>query len=229
MRHFHSGRLRRLGMYKGYYRRPLPRGQRVVMSLLILTLAAFFALSIVLIQLRPIILKLGTAKANAAVLTAVSDVIENEINKGTFDYSKLITLEKDATGNIAALETNMALVNTLRARLSKEIVESVKTEMVNDMRIPIGNAIGGIVFSGRGPSFVVKILSVQNVRTQFINDFSEAGVNQTRHTIMLEIAVDITVFVPGTKSAPLTVSTQVEVCETIIVGRVPNVYANIGD
>jgi sporulation protein YunB len=229
MRRIRYSRLRRISMYRGYNRRPLPRGQRVVMSLLILILIMFAALSIVLIQLRPIILKLGTAKANAAVLLAVNNVIDAEINNGTFDYSKLIKMDKDASGNVAALETNMALVNSLKARLTKEILNSVEIEMVNDMRIPIGNAIGGILFSGRGPSFIVKILSVQSVHTAFLNDFSDAGVNQTRHKIMLEISVDITVFVPGTKTIPTTVTTQVEVCETVIVGKVPNVYADFGD
>ena len=228
MRRLRYSQLRRFSMYRGYYHRPLPRRQHLVISLMILILAMFMALAIVLIQLRPVILKMGTARANAAVLTAVNDVIEREITQGTFDYSKMIILEKDASGNIAALETNMPLVNTLQSRLSKEIVNSVKTEMVSDMRIPIGNAIGGIIFSGRGPSFVVKILSVQNVHTKFTNDFSDAGVNQTRHKIMLEISVDIDVFVPGTKTTTTTVTTQVEVCETIIVGKVPNVYANIG-
>ena len=229
MRRLRTGRLRRLSMYRGYNGRTLPRGQRVVLSLMILVLAVLTALSIFLLQLRPVVLKLGTAKASTAVLATVNDVVDREINQGTFDYSKLITLEKDASGNISALETNMALVNSLQARLAKEIISSVKTEMVSEMRIPIGNAVGGILFSGRGPTFVVKILSVQNVRTSFSNDFSEAGVNQTRHRIVLDITVDIAVFVPGTKSAPVTVDTQVVVCETIIVGRVPNIYADMGD
>jgi sporulation protein YunB len=174
------------------------------------------------------ITKLGTAKASNAVLLTINSVVENEITKGTFDYGKLVKMEKDDAGNITALETNMALVNTLQSRLAKEVLTRVESEMVNEMRIPIGNAVGGVIFSGRGPSFEVKILSVQNVRTKFENDFSDAGVNQTRHKVMLDISVDIDVFIPGTKTTPTTVTSQVEVCETVIVGKVPNVYANIG-
>jgi sporulation protein YunB len=215
-------------MYTHYYHRPLPRSQRIVVFLIIVMLLLFSALSIILIQLRPMITKLGTAKATNAVLGAINGVVDDEINRGTIDYSRMITLEKDEAGNISALETNMALVNTLQTRLAKEVLAKVQSEMVNDMRIPIGNAVGGILFSGRGPSFVVKIVSVQNVRTKFSNDFSDAGVNQTRHKIMLDISVDIDIFVPGTKTTPTTVTTEVEVCETVIVGKVPNVYANIG-
>jgi sporulation protein YunB len=215
-------------MYMSFYHQPLPRAQRIVIFFVIIILMLFVALAIVLIQLRPMIEKIGMAKASNAVLLAVNSVVEKEITNGTFDYSQLVKMEKDEAGNITALETNMALINTLQSRLSKEVLASVQTEMLNEMRIPIGNAVGGLIFSGRGPSFVVKILSVQNVHTKFENDFSDAGVNQTRHQIMLDISVDIDVFVPGSKSTPTTVTTQVVVCETIIVGKVPNIYANIG-
>jgi sporulation protein YunB len=223
------GRLRRRNIYMSHYRRPMPRAQRLLIFIMIVILVLVSAFSFILMQLRPIIAKLAQAKVNDAVLYTINGVIDAEISKGTFDYTKLITLEKDESGNISALETNMALVNSLQARMSKSILESVKNQMVSEMRIPIGNAIGGIIFSGRGPAFVVKIMSVQNVRTKFESAFSEAGVNQTRHKIMLDVSVDIDVFVPGTKTSTTTVTTQIEVCETVIIGRVPNVYADIGD
>jgi sporulation protein YunB len=222
-------RRRRKRLYMNYYHRPLPRPQRVLLFMIICILVLTAAFSFTLIQLRPIVAKLALAKASNTVLDTINAVVDAEIGKGTFDYSKLITMDKDTSGSIAALETNMALVNLLQTRLSREILAGVKAQMVTEMRIPIGNAIGGIIFSGRGPAFIVKILSVQNVRTSFVNDFSDAGINQTRHKIMLEVSVDIEVFSPGIKQEPLTVKTDVEVCETVIIGKVPNVNVDIGD
>ncbi|MDR3278574.1 MAG: sporulation protein YunB, partial [Oscillospiraceae bacterium] len=74
------------------------------------------------------------------------------------------------------------------------------------------------------PNIPVRIQSVTDVSSRFTNEFSAEGINQTRHKIMLEIAVDIDILVPGghTKAA---VTTQVAIAETIIVGAVPNVYA----
>jgi sporulation protein YunB len=101
--------------------------------------------------------------------------------------------------------------------------------MVTDIKIPIGNAVGGVIFTGRGPSFTVKILSVASVQTRFTNSFENAGINQTRHKIMLEVSAVINLYVPGTRETTTTVTTLVEVAETVIVGQVPNVYADMGD
>jgi len=222
-------RMRRRKIHFSTYHnyKPLPRAHRIVIFLTIDILVAAAVLSVILVQLRPIMLKLATAKVSEAVLYNINSVIDEEISKGTFDYTKLVTLEKDQSGNITALTTNMALINLLQARLSKNVLASVQNESVTDLKIPIGNAIGGVLFSGRGPTFIVKILSVANVHTKFTNDFSSAGINQTRHKIMLQISVELDVYVPGTKAAPTTVQTEVEVCETVIVGKVPNMYADI--
>lgn len=207
---------------------PMPRGQRLVLFIIIDILVFFTAFSIILAQLKPIMVKLATARVSEAVLYSINSLIDDEISNGTFDYSKLVTLEKDNDGNITALVTNMALVNMLQARIAKNLLSTIRCDTVTDLKIPIGNAVGGVIFSGRGPSFTVKVLSVANINTKFTNDFSSAGINQTRHKIMLDISVDLDIFVTGTKSVHHTVTDEVAVCETVIVGKVPNVYADLG-
>lgn len=220
---------RRKAVHFSAYHMPMPRGQRFVLFIIIDILVFFMAFSIILAQLKPIMVKLATARVSEAVLYSINSLIDDEISKGTFDYSKLVTLEKDNDGNITALVTNMALVNLLQARLSKNLLSTIRSDTVTDLKIPIGNAVGGVIFSGRGPSFTAKVLSVASISTKFTNDFTSAGINQTRHKIMLEISVDLDIFVTGTKSVPHTVTDEVAVCETVIVGKVPNVYADIGD
>lgn len=211
-----------------YYFKPMPRWQRIVIYFFVSALMIFAAVSIVLYQLRPIMVKLAVSEVNEVVMKDINDVISEEISSGSIVYSNLIKLEKDINGNITALETNMPMINLLQAQISKGVVSRIENAIISDLEIPIGNAIGGELFSGRGPSFIVKILSVTSVHTSFSNSFSEAGINQTRHKIMLDISVDVDVFVPGTKRTTTVITTQVEVAETIIVGKVPNVYADIG-
>ena len=122
----------------------------------------------------------------------------------------------------------MAAVNRFQTRISQGIVEELDNSVISELRIPIGSAIGGELFSGRGPKVTVKILSVTYIRTKLENTFVDAGINQTRHKIMLDVSVDVEVFVPGYRDVIETVETRVEVAETIIVGRVPNVYTEFG-
>jgi sporulation protein YunB len=211
------------------YRRPLPRVQRIIMFLTICFLVIAAVVSIVLIQLRPLMYKMAKTAVTDVVGIEINDVITMETLGGSFDYSKLVTLVKDNDGNIAALTMNTALVNTLQTRISKNVFKNVNNEVVSDLKIPIGNAIGGVLFSGRGPNFTVKILSVVDVDTKFTSSFEAVGINQTRHKIYLDIWADIDIVIPGYGNKTITITTQVAVADTVITGQVPNVYADIGN
>ena len=62
-------------------------------------------------------------------------------------------------------------------------------------------------------------------RADFRNDICSAGINQTRHQIILEVRVDIDVLVPWDTLSTQVVS-EVLVAETVIVGSVPKLYLN---
>ncbi|NLA86776.1 MAG: sporulation protein YunB, partial [Clostridiales bacterium] len=190
-----------------------------------LLLALLAAVSIILIQLRPLMFNLAKTVVTDILLIEVNNVVEQEILEGSFDYTQLVTLEKDYDGNISALLMNTAMINTLQTKISNGVYEKVADQLVTDLEIPIGNAIGGIVFSGRGPIFKVKTLSIADVDTAFANSYSSVGLNNTRHTIYLDIKVEVNIMIPGYAADPVTVTTTVAVCETIIAGKVPNLYA----
>lgn len=222
-------RLRRKKMHINTYARPLPRAQRIVIFIAFYILLLFAAVSIVLIQLRPLMIKLAKTMVTDVLMIEVNNVIEQEILKGSFDYTQLVTLEKDTEGNITALVTNTAMINTISTKISNGVYDKVDDHVITDLEIPIGNAIGGVLFSGHGPKFKIKILSVADVDTKFSNSFESVGINQTRHKIYLDITVYVDIMIPNYATDTVVVSDQVAVCETIIVGKVPNVYADIGE
>jgi len=176
---------------------------------------------------RPVIAVLARSEAREFIIRSVNDAISSEIESGNLEYSRLVTLETDHGGNITALVTNAAMINVLQTRISNNVVDNVENVVDANMAIPIGNAIGGMIFAGRGPRVPVRIQSVTNVETRFTNEFSSAGINQTRHVIMLEIFVEIYIIIPGDRQRA-SVTTEVAIAETVIVGTVPNVYADIG-
>ena len=209
-------------------RPPLRRGQRVFIKLLFILFVFLTALSITLIRARPIIIEVAKAEAHDSVLEIMNDAISGEVNSGEMDYNKLVALQKDNKGNITALVTNMALINTLQAKISNTVIDNVAGLFDTRLSVPVGNIFGGILFSGRGPGIPVKIQSITQVTSEFSNSFTDAGVNQTRHKIMLTVSAQIGLLVPGC-SATEEVSTQVAVAETVIVGAVPNIFANAGN
>ena len=64
--------------------------------------------------------------------------------------------------------------------------------------------------------------------TNFENVFDSAGVNQTRHQIMLNVSADIYVVFGGSVKN-YTVETDVCIAENIIVGITPQAVAQITD
>ncbi len=213
--------------YRSFYRKPLPIAQRLIIFLLLMAMAALAVITLIFVQLRPMMFKLARTMVTDIVLIQANEVIQAEVLDGTFDYNKLVTLVKDNDGNISALVTNTAMINTLQTKISSGVFEKVDDLVYTDLKIPLGNAVGGMLFSGRGPEFTVRVLSIADIDTRFSNSFEDAGVNQTRHTIYMDNTIYVDILIPGYESQTVVVSNRVAVAETVIVGKVPNVYANI--
>jgi hypothetical protein len=73
----------------------------------------------------------------------------------------------------------------------------------------------------------VQILSIRNSDAAFSSDFFQAGINQTLHQLNMQVSVDVAILVLG-RSESFTVTSQVVVAETIIVGQVPDTFFQTG-
>lgn len=60
-----------------------------------------------------------------------------------------------------------------------------------------------------------------SAETEFKSEFQSGGMNQTIHNLSLSITTDITVLIPPA-SENTSVSTDVVIAETVIVGEVPD-------
>jgi len=161
------------------------------------------------------------------VTSAINEAINELLLDGSISYNELILLERDAGGSITALTTDMARINTLQATITNEIIARISGLDATTMRVPLGNLIGGAVLSGRGPEIGFRVVTLGNPSATFTNAFSSAGINQTKHQIMLEISVSVNILVPGYTTRE-TITTQMLVAETVIVGDVPGVFGQFG-
>ena len=65
--------------------------------------------------------------------------------------------------------------------------------------------------------------SIGSSSAEFQNQFETGGINQTRHQIILELNVSVSILLPGFTTTT-SVSNAVTVAETVIVGSVPESY-----
>ena len=157
----------------------------------------------------------------------INDAIDKQIDKGNIQYDRIVYFEKDLNGKITALKTNMSEVNRLKTSILNIINDEILAMDTTDLGIPIGSLILPEFLSGRGPQIPIQILSISNSDAGFESYFTEAGINQTLQKLTMNISVDVAILVLG-RTENFTVSSQVVVAETIIVGQVPDTLLQAG-
>lgn len=212
-------------MWRGfyYYRRALDR-RTALRSLAFLATAAVLTLALTATaRMRPLLESLATTRVSNAVTRIVTEAVDEAVQSGDIRYETLTTLEKDSEGRITALHSNMAAFNRLQADILDVVLARIDQVSARELSIPVGTLTGSALLAGRGPRVSVRMESVGSSTAWFENQFISAGINQTRHNIVLHIDVDVSILLPGF-TAVTRVSNSFTVAETVIVGSVPDTY-----
>ncbi len=211
-------------MKRYFYRRvPLSRGQR--WGLLCLFLGTLVMVLVIVggYHLRNMLSGLAVTRVSNTVTRSVAESVNDALSQGVFQYDAMIHLEKDNEGRITALETNMTEMNRLQSQILSDVLERLSVVSASELSIPLGTLTGTPLLAGRGPRIPIRMEFVGSSSAHFGNEFTEAGINQTTHRILLYIDVSVSVLLPGF-STYTSVSNAFTVAETVIVGNVPESY-----
>ena len=176
---------------------------------------------------RPVIRSLAETQVKNATSDLTNDAIAKQIAAGNIAYDRIVYFEKDLNGRITALKTNIGEINRLKTDILNIINDEILALDTSDIGIPLGSLILPEFFSGKGPVIPVRILSIRNSDAVFASDFSQAGINQTLHRLNMQVSIDVAVLVLGQASS-FTVTSEVVVAETVIVGEVPDTFLQTG-
>lgn len=203
-----------------FFRR-LTRFVIIVLVLSVLLLGAFRS------RYHETIRSLAYTQVSNTTSDLINDAIDRQIAIGDIQYDRIVYFEKDLNGRITALKTNMSEVNRLKTAILNIINDEILALSTSDLGIAVGSLILPEFLSGKGPEIPIEILSIRNSDAAFVSDFSEAGINQTLHKLSMIINIDVSVLVLG-RAESFTISSQVVVAETIIVGQVPETLFQTG-
>ena len=179
------------------------------------------------IRYRDVIRTLSQTQVRNSTSDLTNDAIAMQIEQGNIAYDRIVYFEKDLDGRITALKTNIGEVNRLKTDILHIINDEILALDTFDIGIPLGSLFLPEFLSGKGPTIPVRILAIRNSEGSFTSNFREAGINQTLQQIVMDISVDVTVLVLG-QTDSFTISSQVVVAETIIVGQVPDTFLQTG-
>lgn len=204
-------------------RPPMPPGQKAKLFCFFLSAILVMLAAIAAAHLRTMLDSLAVTRVSNMVGTVVTEAVSDAINSGKIQYNNLVTLEKNAGGGIAAMQSNMAEFNRLQSAITQDILSRLGGISDIDLTIPIGTLTGSALLAGRGPGFTVRMQTTGSCSARFENQFSHAGINQTTHRILLWVDVYMSILLPGFRTGA-QVSNSFSVAETIIVGEVPDSY-----
>lgn len=176
---------------------------------------------------RLVIRDLAETQVKNSTSDLTNDAIARQIAAGNIQYDRIVYFEKDLDGRITALKTNISEVNRLKTDILNIINDEILALDTSDIGIPVGSLIFPEFLSGKGPAIPVHILSIRNSDANFFSNFLQAGINQTLHQLAMEVSIDVAVLALGETSS-FTMTTEVVVAETVIVGDVPNTYLQTG-
>ena len=155
-----------------------------------------------------------TVDVNDAVYYTLSDKLR---------YEDLVGIERSDGGEIQAISSNAFQINRIARDTAYMSQENLNKMSEDGVEVPLGALSGVEAWAGFGPKIHLKIIPISNVSCKFVSKFDAAGINQTKHSIYLEIVADISIIMPSGTSNFASL-TEVLVCESVLVGKVPETY-----
>lgn len=211
-----------------YLRRPFStwRGSGLLVAAIVGIALAVLVIWMVDAALRPAVTTLATVQAQNKITGIVNAAVTATLADQGMAYSDLVALEKDGEGRVTLLSVDPVRLNTLRAEILERVLNQVEGLDAQELGVPLGSLTGFSTASNWGPMLPVRVLTAAVPKANFSNHFTDQGINQILHQILLDIQVDVTLLIPGGRTET-SVTAQVCVAETLLVGEVPNSYLEL--
>ncbi|MGI5899300.1 MAG: sporulation protein YunB [Christensenellales bacterium] len=187
----------------------------------VLILLTFIFFIWIEISMTPIAMSMAEARVMSIATKALNEAVAQSMSD--VSYMDLVQIEYDSDNRVSAMQANTVYMNNLATQTAL-IAQGKIAEITNQrVSIPLGSALGSQLLSGKGPNISAYATPVGAVTSQFLSEFTSAGINQTIHRLYIKLTASMSVIMPSHSSA-LTATTLVPVAETVIIGAVPGTF-----
>ena len=198
-------------------------GKRRLIKLLLI-LARIILLLLLYFQrnVTRVLISISEATMRASTTVAVNDAVYYTLSDD-MRYDDLVTVTRNDTGDIVGLSANSLKINKIARDTASISQSNLKNLSLNGIPVPLGALTGIEAFAGLGPSIHFRIIPVSSVSCGFSSSFESVGINQTKHSIYLNVIADISIVMPS-RTENFAVVTDILVGESVIVGAIPDTY-----
>lgn len=202
--------------------------RRFAIFLFLTALLLIACVAVTEMRIRPVLSAVAESRAKNIATEAVNDAVWQVLCEKDVQYESLVTLTKDENDKVTAISVDSVKLNTICAEIRRQITDYFKSLSEIQIAIPIGSLTGVDMLAGRGPSIHIGITLSGSAVTTIGNDFQTAGINQTRHQMILTVNTKVYVIMQSGNFAT-EISNSIVVAETVIVGDIPEIYSDGSD
>lgn len=180
------------------------------------------------LMIRPNIINVCEYNSKVVTVSLIDDAINERLSAlaDGADYDKLVKLSYTSDGRVASIESNTNLINRIKNDMLNEINDRLMNGETENVDLSVGTLSGVPVFYGMGPTVRLSVEPKGYADAVFISEFSDAGINQTLHRMIMRTTVSVTAFIPM-YSVETKVCGDFLIAETVIVGNVPESYTHV--
>lgn len=181
---------------------------------------------IIQVRIRPVLVDMATNQSRIVVNQVVNEAVMEVLSEQQISYESLIHLTMDSGDNVTSIETNIVQMNYLKASISQKIQYKLVNLENPTIDIPLGTLFGDNLLSNFGPNLHAKLQMSGSIVPQIESEFSDAGINQVLHQLVLKMDTQFVVIMAG-QNIMVDVPSEFIVAESIIVGEVPQAYTQV--
>lgn len=193
----------------------------IAITFLVLIVASIFLY--IFCVINPIVKEATWASIYSLSTSAVSDAVYDVIAEQNIEYEDLVEISYDNNNEISLISIDTVLVNNLARRFYQVAQVYLDRMGDNGLDIAIGTFTGLPFLVGVGPTINIKLVQIGAMTSCFKSKFTSAGINQTNHSLYIELHASVSLVLP-TYSSTVDSVTEFLVTESVIVGDVPEVY-----
>lgn len=198
--------------------------RKKTIKLIIITIILILIMQLIFYWFEPVFETMCEEKVKSLAIIITNQ--QSTVVMEKYKYEELYTIEKDSSGNIVIIRSNVVPINNLISDLAEKIQNEFDSIETTTIHIPLGNLSGIYLLSGSGPEIPIEVSITGTVDTDIKSEFIAQGINQTLHRVYVNFECNMKIITPF-KNYYKKVNNQVIIAEHIIVGNIPGSYYNL--
>ena len=191
-----------------------------ILTLILLFTGAFFYFNK---QAHEVIDQLTRATISNRLTVKMNAAFDELMASFDDEYSSYVHIERNSSGEITLITADMIKINKLMAQYSTIVQSHVSEIEEDDITVPMLAFTGWPLVSTLGADIKLDIVAVGDAPCPYRSEFKEVGINQTLHSIYIDVSAKVEIILP-IDNIEVECPSSALVCESVIVGRVPQFY-----